>query len=157
MVTKMGSVAPAASKFGLTANNNERLPGSEDTLTPRTWPCRCPQDGSDSLPNCCCSAARSAAGGPGDNEIGYSDPEDPGGFDDAEMEAILRELIGTLIGLLPSRHAEVVWRAEILDQTSPEIALEMNLSERTVTERLRAGRRALLHLVMLTLHQPLEE
>ena len=69
----------------------------------------------------------------------------------------MRELIGTLIGLLHSRHAEVVWRAEILDQTSPEIALEMNLSERAVTKRLRAGRRALLHLVMLTLHQPPKE
>lgn len=130
MVTKTGSVALSASKSGLTANSNELLPGSEESQTPRTRPCRCPQDGSDGLPNCCCSAARSAAGGPGDNEVGYGDPEDPGGFDDAKMEAILRELIGTLIGLLHSRHAEVVLCAEILDHMSPEIAQEMNLNNR---------------------------
>ncbi|MAD37080.1 MAG: hypothetical protein CMO30_17640 [Tistrella sp.] len=101
--------------------------------------------------------ASSAADGPIGNEGGCGDPADPPcDFDDAELEAILREFIGTLIGLLQPHCAEVVWRAEILDQTPPEIAQEMKLSERTVTERLRAGRSALLHLVMMTLQPPSE-
>tara|TARA_R110000787_G_scaffold88103_1_gene187245 strand:+ start:2892 stop:3233 length:342 start_codon:yes stop_codon:yes gene_type:complete len=110
----------------------------------------------DGLPNCYCSAAGLTAVGLGDDEGGCGDPADPCDFDDAELEAILREFIGTLIGLLQPRQAEVVWRAEVLDQRPPEIAQEMKLSERTVAKRLVAGRRALLHLVMLTL-QPSSE
>lgn len=156
MVTKVGCVALGTSRSGLITNSNELLPESEDSQAPQTWPCGCPQDAPDGLPNCYCSAAGSAADGLGDNEGGCGDPADPGGFNDAELEAILREFIGTLIGLLQPHYAEVVWRAEILDQTPPEIAQEMNLSERKVTERLRAGRRALLHLVMMTLQPPSE-
>ena len=149
-------MALAASKSGLTANSNERVPRSEESQTPLTWPCQCPQDASDRLPNCNCLAESSAADGPRGNEDGCGDPADPGGLNDAELEAVLREFIGTLIGLLQPQYAELVWRAEILDQTPPEIAQEMKLSERTVTERLRAGRRALLHFVMLTLQPPSE-
>ena len=156
MVAKVGCVSLAASRSGLTANSNERVPGSEESQTPRTWPCRCPQDVPDGLPNCYCSAAGLTAVGLGDDEGGCGDPADPCDFDDAELEAILREFIGTLIGLLQPRQAEVVWRAEVLDQRPPEIAQEMKLSERTVAKRLVAGRRALLHLVMLTL-QPSSE
>lgn len=156
MVTKVGCVSLAASRSDLIANSNELLPESEDSQTPRTWPCGCPQDTLDGLPNCYCSAVGPTADGLGDTEGGCGDPADPCDFDDAELEAILREFIGALIGLLQPRHAEVVWRAEVLDQTPPEIAQEMKLSERTVTERLRAGRRALLHLVMLTLQPPSE-
>lgn len=156
MVTKVGCVSLAASRSGLTANSNERVPESEDSQTPRTWPCGCPQDAPDRLPNCNCLTASSAADGPRGNEGGCGDPADPCDFDDAELETILREFIGTLIGLLQPHYAEVVWRAEILDQTPPEIAQEMKLSERTVTERLRAGRRALLHFVMMTLQPPSE-
>ena len=81
---------------------------------------------------------------------------DPDGFDDAELETILREFVGTLIGLLQPRHAEVVWRAEVFDQSLNEIAKEINFSERTVTECLRTGRRALLDPVMLMLQRSSE-
>lgn len=110
----------------------------------------------DGLPNCYCTAADLTAVRLGDEGGGGGDPADPCDIDDAELEAILREFIGTLIGLLQPRYAEVVWRAEILDQIPSEIAQEMKLRERTVTERLRAGRRALLHLVMITLKPPSE-
>ena len=156
MVTKVGFIALAPPKSGLTANSNERSPESEESQTLRTWPCRVPQGASDHLQNCNCSAAGLTAVGLGDDEGGCGNPADPCDFDDAELEAILREFIGTLIGLLQPHYAEVVWRAEILDQTPPEIAQEMNLSKRKVTERLRAGRRALLHLVMMTLEPPSE-
>ncbi len=102
-------------------------------------------------------AAESTADGFGDDEGGYRGTGDPDAFDDAELEAALREFIGALIKLLEPRYAEVVWRAEILDQPAPVIAREMNLREQTVIERLQAGRRDLLQLVVLTLHQPVEE
>ena len=157
MVRNVGCIALAVSRSGLIASTNELLPESEDSQGPRTWPCGCTQDASDRLPNCNCLTASSAADGPIGNEGGCGDPADPPcDFDDAELEAILREFIGTLIGLLQPHCAEVVWRAEILDQTPPEIAQEMKLSERTVTERLRADRSALLHLVMMTLQPPSE-
>lgn len=75
----------------------------------------------------------------------------PNGFDEADLEADLREFVETLIELLDPAYAEVVRRAELLDQPPAKIAHEMGLSERTVVSRLRAGRRALLYLVMLTL------
>jgi len=72
------------------------------------------------------------------------------------MEAILQEFIETLIRLLESRYAEVVWHAEILNHSPTRIATDLGLSEQIVTRRLELGRRTLLHLLMLTLESPLE-
>nr|WP_306268711.1 hypothetical protein [Pararhizobium sp. IMCC3301] len=93
----------------------------------------------------------------GDRGNGHLDAAEAEDFEDGELEAILRESVGTLIALLDPVHGEPVWRAEILDQSPSEIAAEMRLSEREVTKRLRAGRRKLLHLTMLTLHPTLQE
>lgn len=74
--------------------------------------------------------------------------------DEPELEAALQEVIVSMIDLLEHRYAELVWRAEILDQTPREIAREMKLSEEDVSERLKTGRGALLNLVLLTLQPP---
>lgn len=76
------------------------------------------------------------------------------GFDAIELEASLRRFLETIIGLIDPDPAEVVWRAEILNQTTPVIASEMNLDEETAIARLRAGRRTLRDLVMLALTPP---
>jgi len=138
-------------------HNIERLADSEGRQTPRIGPCRLGQNPQHGSPDCYCVAADSTGDGDGDNEGGYRGPTDPGGFDDGELKEIMREFIGTIIGLLGPHYAEVVRRAEILDQPPFEIADEMNLSEREVASRLQAGRRALLHLVMLTLQTDLRE
>ena len=129
----------------------------ESSQPPRIPPCRLGQKPRNGRANCYCVAAGSIGDGDGDNEGGYCGPTDPDGFDDGELKEILREFIGTLIELLEPHYAEVVRRAEILDQPPSEIADEMNLSEWEVASRLQAGRRTLLHLVMLTLQPDLQE
>lgn len=135
----------------------EWLAGSEGSQSLQIWPCRCGQKAQNGQQDCYCAAADSTGDGHGDNEGGDWGPADPDGFDDGELKEILWEFIGTLIGLLHPHYAEVVRRAEILDQPPSEIADEMNLSEREVASRLQEGRRALLHLVMLTLQPHLQE
>jgi len=76
---------------------------------------------------------------------------------DAELEAFLKALIETLIPLLEPCCAEVLRRAELLNQSTPVIARELNLSEQIVEKRLSEGRGDLLELILLTLQQPLEE
>ena len=81
-------------------HNIERLADSEGRQTPRIGPCRLGQNPQDGSPDCYCVAADSTGDGDGDNEGGYRGPTDPGGFDDGELKEIMREFIGTLIGLL---------------------------------------------------------
>ena len=90
-------------------------------------------------------------------ENGHLNAADADDFEDDELEAILRESVGTLIALLDPVHGEPVRRAEILGQSPSQIAAEMKLSESKVTKRLQAGRRKLLHLAMLALHPTLQE
>ncbi len=72
---------------------------------------------------------------------------------DDELEAILRDAVEALIARLDPVLGEPVRRAEILEQPLCDIAADMKLSEREVRQRLRAGRRKLLRLVMLTLQE----
>ena len=64
--------------------------------------------------------------------------------------------MGTLIRLLEPHYAEVVWRAEMLGQSPSEIADKLKLSDQELAARLKAGRRALLRLVTLTLQATFE-
>tara|TARA_R110000787_G_scaffold30556_9_gene81881 strand:+ start:364 stop:870 length:507 start_codon:yes stop_codon:yes gene_type:complete len=138
-------------------HNIKRFAGPKGSRTPRIWPSQSDRKTRDGQPDCYCTAPDFTGNGDGDNEGGYSGPTDPDGFDNGQLKETLREFIGTLIELLDPRYAEVVRRAEILDQPPSEIADEMNLSEREVATRLQAGRRALLHLVMLTVQPDLQE
>lgn len=112
---------------------------------------------SEIRPSVCFAAARSPGGRSDDHEGNDHENGNPGGFDEAELEALLRELLGTLIPLLDPSRAEVVWRAELLDQPAPVIARELNLCEHDVKKHLREGRGDLLGLILLTLQQSLEE
>ena len=108
-------------------------------------------------PCVCCAAVESAEDrfdGLDDNGQGNGNP---GGFEDTELEAFLKEFLGTLIPLLKPHHAEVVRRAELLNQPTPVIARELTLSEQVVEKRLSEGRNDLLELVLLTLQQPVAE
>ena len=79
------------------------------------------------------------------------DTADADGFDDCDLEASLRQFLEILIGMIDPEIAEVVWRAEILDQPTLTITYEMHIDEETVIARLRAGRRTLRDLIMLAL------
>ena len=72
-------------------------------------------------------------------------------FQDWDLECALLDLVNELIPLLDRRYADVLWRAEILDQSLDEIAKEMELGKQTITSRLRKGRRELVGLILLTL------
>ncbi|MEC5292877.1 sigma factor-like helix-turn-helix DNA-binding protein [Aurantimonas sp. C2-6-R+9] len=100
------------------------------------------------------STANRGIAGRHDGGGGSGGSGNPDGFNEADLEADLREFVETLIDLLDPACAEVVRRAELLDQPPAKIAHEMGLSERTVASRLEVGRRALLYLVMLTLQPP---
>ncbi len=141
------------------SNGNGWRPGTAAPQDPKLLPRRGPRKGTDAASDGNHATANSSDRGHGNNGNGdgRAMPPGPGGIDDTELDTILRELVESLIGLLEPRYTEVVWRAEILDQTPTRIAHHMNLSERTVAKRLQAGRRALLHLVMLTLQPSLKE
>jgi DNA-directed RNA polymerase specialized sigma24 family protein len=138
----------AASEIRLAATGRKCLFLSEDLRHARCYSCQCKYGEPDGRSICYCSTT------------GYdTDWHDHSkeGYDEAELETAIREFISGLISLLDPLYAEVVWRAEILDQPEQQIALKMNLSEPTVAECLQAGHSALLHLVMLTLQQSLEK
>lgn len=73
---------------------------------------------------------------------------------DRELEAVVRELVESLVVTLPPADAEVLRRAEILGQSTPAIARALGLDEATVETRLWAGRRRLLSRLALTLSGP---
>ncbi|MAN61132.1 MAG: hypothetical protein CMI60_04210 [Parvibaculum sp.] len=135
----------------------EWLAGLEGCQIFRISPCRRAKKAQDKRSDCYFTAGHSTGDGHAEDGGGHSGPINPDDFDERELKEILHELIGTLIELLDPRYAEVVKRAEILDQPSCQIADEMNLSEQEVAIRLQAGRRALLHLVLLTLQPHLQE
>lgn len=83
----------------------------------------------------------------------FEDPG-PGCFADAEMEALVRQTVGSAVWLLDPCHAEIVWRSQVLRQPLAEIAEELHLSECTVKTRLRAGMRELVAMLVLTLEAP---
>lgn len=141
------------------SNSNGGRPGTAAPPDPKLLPRRSPRKGTDGASDGNHATSNSADRGHGDdgNGDGRAMPPDPGGVEDTELDTILRELVESLIGLLEPRYVEVVWRAEILGQTPARIAHHMNLSEQTVVKRLQAGRRSLLHLVMLTLQPSLKE
>ena len=141
MADEVGHESCAASDAGSVAAEREQHSRCDGFWAPGCRTCRCGRTVFRSWPSAYHVAAESTADGFGDDEGGYRGTGDPDAFDDAELEAALREF----------------WRAEILDQPAPVIAREMNLREQTVIERLQAGRRDLLQLVVLTLHQPVEE
>ncbi|MEC5325569.1 RNA polymerase sigma factor [Aurantimonas sp. A3-2-R12] len=116
-------------------------------------PCHWRQNASAGGPDGDRSAANRDIGGRHDDGGGSGGAGNPDGFDEADLEADLRQFVETLIELLDPACAEVR-RAELLDQPPAKIAHEMGVSERTIASRLGAGRRALLYLVMLTLQPP---
>lgn len=158
MINRTDCAAHAISGADLRVISDKRLAVKVELKARRNWPCKCRNtEQRDRRPNCCCAEKVLSAGEPVDQEKGSAEPAGTNAINDAALSAALKEFIGTLIERLDPHYAEVVWRAEILDQPNLMITQEMDLSERTVAERLRTGRRNLLQLILLTLEQTTED
>lgn len=154
MAAKPAQETPIASSLSDIASGHEFYSDRAGHQIAEPLPCYWRQNASAGGPDGDRSTANRDIGGRHDSGGGSGGAGNPDGFDEADLEADLRQFVETLIDLLDPLYAEVVRRAELLDQPPAKIAHEMGASERTVASRLGAGRRALLYLVMLTLQPP---